>query len=51
MTLLNDEEKTIFNLYDIENMTSAEVGKRMNMNPNTVQTKWNRILKKIKEVL
>ncbi len=51
MTLLNDEEKRIFNLYAIENMTSAQVGKRMNMNPNTIRTKWNRILKKIKGVL
>ncbi len=51
MTLLDDDEKKIFDLYAIENRTSAEVGKQMKMNPNTVRTKWNRILRKVKEVL
>lgn len=48
---MTDEEKQLFNLYIIENMTSAEVAEILKMNSNTVRTKWNRLLAKIKRIL
>ena len=48
---MTDEEKQLFNLYIIENMTSAEVAEILKMNLNTVRTKWNRLLAKIKRIL
>lgn len=48
---MTDEEKQLFNLYIIENMTSAEVVEILKMNSNTVRTKWNRLLAKIKRIL
>ena len=35
----------------VENMTSAEVAEILKMNSNTVRTKWNRLLAKIKRIL
>lgn len=44
------EEKTIITLFYVEEYTSKEIGKILNMNTNTVKTKLLRIKNKIKSI-